>query len=142
MSEVIRGQDTTIEVFDVNGELVKTINPNGFTRNLDSDEERQQRLGERQETPRQVLHGFSGTSTFEEEDFVLDDLLDLLVAAYRNADVVFTINIVETVYSPKTGLSRTYLYPNAVFKVNKDTAGKNDPTKLSLEWTSEFREEV
>jgi len=142
MAEIVRGQDVTVNVFDGGGDVVLILNPTSFSRNLDSDEERQQRLGDRNEPPRQTIHGFSGSMSFEEESSVLDDLLDAMTGAYRGAQAVFTIDVLETTFHPENGTDRTYLYPDAVFKINKDVAGKNDPTELTVEWTSKLRELV
>jgi len=142
MGEISRGQDVTVQMFNGDGEVVLILNPTSFSRALDSDEERQARLGEREETPRQVLHGFSGSMSFEEESAVIDDLLDKQVERYLNADKVFRIDILETTYYPETGTERTYVYPDAVFKVSKDVSDKSSPTDLSIDWTSKFRRQV
>lgn len=142
MGEIVRGQDVSINVIDGDGAVVLILNPTSFSRNLDSDEERQQRLGDREEPPRQMIHGFSGSMAFEEESSVLDDLLDLMIARYIDAAAVFTIDVIETTFYPLDGTSRSYNYPDAVFKVNKDASGKNDPTELSVEWTSKLRQEI
>lgn len=138
MGEISRGQDVTIQFFQA-GELVLSLNPTTFDRNLDSTEERQTRLGEREEPPRQVLHGYSGTMGFEEESFVLDDVQDQMVTRYLNGEPVDTIDILESTFYPETGTERTYLYPDAVFKINKSAGGKNDPNELTLEWSSKLR---
>lgn len=142
MGEIGRGQDVSINVLDANGEIVLILNPTSFSRNLDSDEERQLRLGDREEPPRQVLHGYSGSMAFEEEGPVIDDLLDSMQAGYESASPVVTIDVIETMFYPENGTTRTYLYPSAVFKVNKDASGKSDPTELTVEWTSKLRREV
>jgi len=142
MGEIVRGQDVTVEMFDLDSELINILEAQSFEVNMDSTEERQQRLGNRSEKPRQVLHGFSGTIEFEEEDSALDDLMDTLTARFLNGEEVYTMNIVQTVYYAQTGTSRTYVYPDCVFKINRSVTGKADAATLSLEWMSDFREKV
>jgi hypothetical protein len=142
MGEISRGQDVTIQVFDNDGAIVAILNPTSYSANLDSDEERQVRLGEREETPRQVIHGYSGNMGFEEEGPILDDIQDAQVARYTNGETVYTIDILETTYYPKDGTERTYVYPDAVFKITKDASDKNSPNERSVEWTSKLRRRV
>lgn len=142
MGEISRGQDVTVQIFDGDGELVLSLQPTSFDRNMDSDEERQKRLGSRSEKPRQVLHGWSGTATFEEEGPVMDELVDLLQERYLNADAHLTIDILETTFYPETATEKSYVYPDAVFKINRSVADKDSPTEQTLEWTSDFRREV
>lgn len=139
MGEIVRGQDVTVQVFDGDGAIVATLNPTSFSVNVDSDEERQTRLGEREEMPRQVLHGFSGSASFEEEGPILDDLIDTQQARFLAADKTFVVEILATTYYPETGTERTYLYPNAVFKISKNVSDKSSPTERTLDWTSSMR---
>jgi hypothetical protein len=142
MGEISRGQDVTVQVFDLDGALVGILNPTSYSSNVDSDEERQARLGEREETPRQVLHGHSGNMGFEEEGPILDDILDAQISRFVNGDKVYTIDILETTYYPETGTERSYVYPDAVFKISKDVSDKSSPTERSVEWTSKLRKRV
>jgi hypothetical protein len=139
MGEISRGQDTQIQIFNVDGELISILNPTTFSADMDSTEERQNRLGEREEIPRQILHGFSGSCGFEEEGPVLDDLIDAQVNGFLNGEKVHTIDILDTQYYPETGQERTYVYPGAVFKISKSVSDKTSAVDRSLTWTSKMR---
>lgn len=141
MGDATRGQDVNLDIFRT-GQPVLILQPKSFTRNLDSTEERQQRLGSRLEHPRQKIHGWSGSATFEEEDVVLDDLLDLLVTRYQDGIATERIDIVETIYHEQSGQTRTYVYPDCVFKINHSASGKNDELEKTLDWMSATRQLV
>lgn len=142
MGDISRGQDYQLRLFDAEGELVRTIQPNDMTFGVDENRERQQRCGTRKQTPRQTVAGHSGTATFEREDFTLDDMVDAMIQNYLNGTPIDRIDIIQTIYIPEIGASRSYRYPNALFGWNDNAGGQTDPVSLTLEWTSEHREEI
>lgn len=135
-----RGQDTRIELFS-DGELVATVAANSFSVSIVMETERTQRLGSRTEpVDSDGPRGYEGDIEFEIENFALDDLEDLLIAGHLNGQPISKIDIIDTNYIPSSGLQRTYVYPNAVFTIEKNVGGRRDPVTRKLNWESELRE--
>lgn len=135
-----RGQDTRVELFS-NGDLVQTVAANNFSARLVMETERTQRLGSRREpVDSDGPRGYEGDLEFEMENFALEDLEDALIANHLDGQPIDKIDIIDTTYIPATGLSRTYVYPNAVFTPEKSVGGRRDPITKRFSWESELRE--
>tara|TARA_Y100000310_G_C20566288_1_gene755660 strand:+ start:147 stop:584 length:438 start_codon:yes stop_codon:yes gene_type:complete len=141
MGEPSRGQDVLIDIF-LEGDVVETLQGQSYTYNQVHTKTRQERCGSRYEQPRIKYHGWEGEVEFEEEDPVLEDLIDAAESGYYEGKRIVRIDITGTTYYPKTGEVRTYVYPEAVFSVNRNVGGKNEESKSTLSWAAAKRERV
>jgi len=135
-----RGSDVQIRLI-VNGELETVWNANSFEVNEDENKERIERLGTSKKPNEKTVDGFSGTLEFDADGPELDDLLDAAHQARRDRQD-YKFNILDRTYYPKSGESRTYVYPNCVFSLSKSASGQKEAVTQSLEWQSEMRRKV
>jgi len=137
-----KGEDHSILMFNDAGEPVRTIQPNDMSFQLDRSSNRQNRCGTKEKPPRDVINGWSGSATFEEDDFELDKLIDSLVNAYYAGQPIDRIEIMHTKYVPELGATRTYRYFGVRFGYTEDVTGQTEYTNKSVEFEATGRELV
>jgi len=137
---ISRGSDKQFRFYKARtGELVRTINPTSCSINLDSNVERQKRLGTRIKPVRQTVDGHSGSATFEIEGPVMQDIIDDIISNYLDGLSEYKVELFEREYYPATGTSRSYRYPGACFTVNTDNPETDSPSTVTVNFTTEPR---
>lgn len=137
---ITRGSDKTFRFYNARtGEFIRALNPTSCSINLDSNVERQKRLGTRKKPGRQTVDGHSGSATFEIEGPEMQDLIDAIISAYEEGDEEYKIEIFESEYYPKTRTRRSYRYPGVVCTLSTDNPEQDSPSTVTLNFTTEMR---
>lgn len=141
MGAYARGRDVQIRLMK-DGALIGIWNPDSATFSTDETLERDDRLGEIESRNTKTKEGSSGTLSFKNEDSTLMDIQTAENEAYLDGAEVVRYNLLRTVYFPKTGTSKTLVYPECVFNWSEDAGGKNDPLTTSIDWQGKLPREL
>lgn len=136
-----RGEDYQIHIVGEDG-VIEIVQPDDMDFSPEQNRDRQERCGDRRQPVRQTFAGWSGSATFEQESFGLDDVIDSITGNYFAGEEVQDHEIYHTKYIPKLGATRTYRYYGVKFSVDESAGGQKDPVERTLEWDAEGREIV
>lgn len=135
-----KGQDYQFLLIDGDGEIVKTISPNNMTFNLSEERNRIERCGTRKQPVDQDITGWEGTAEFEEEDFVIDDLIQGIQDGYFDGLPIEEMEIMQTKYVPELGATRTYRYTGVKIGYEENASSQKERVTKNVPWTAVKRE--
>lgn len=147
MADYARGRDVSIaSVLRATATSPATLLPLGSpvsaTFNMDVTNERDERLGEYESDTTQTVQGESGSLVFRRDSHVLEDIKRIIREATRNRSKTPKFDITRAIYVPETGTTRVINYPNCVFEMQQNIAGKNDAIEETVNFMSGIAEEI
>lgn len=147
MADYARGRDVSIAAIQKQtattpATLIPLGSPVSATFNMDVTNERDERLGEYDSDTTQVVTGESGSMVFRRDSHVLEDVKRIIREAHKNRQKTPKFEITRAIYVPETGTTRVITYPNCVFEMQQNIAGKNDAIEETVNFLSGVAQEI